>query len=141
TTAITLLDGQDLSVCTQVTGGPKPILRWQFEGVDLPNQTNSCLSIYGISTNRSGNYTFIASNIIGSTSVVVTVTVRQQKPEFDLSPTSQSAIEGLDVKLMAHATAGPFPDYYLLFNETNTPVPYVSFPGFSFPYTPGAMFS
>lgn len=118
------LVGNDVSMCGVVSGSPSRF-QWQFNGFDLPGQTNSCLTLFQITSNHAGAYTLIASNISGmATSAVQNITVRSQAPVFAYGPYDRSAIEGSHVRLDAYALAGPPPTYTLQFNGTNIGVPH-----------------
>ncbi len=67
--------GKPLSV-PMVVSGTSPSYRWVREGVTVPGQTTSTLSIPSADFSDAGNYQLIATNAIGSvTSIVATVVV------------------------------------------------------------------
>jgi hypothetical protein len=134
-----VLAGTDLSYCFGVNGGPVPSLQWRFGGTNLPGQVNRCLTLVGVETNQSGNYTLVASNRVGVSNATLFVSVIHQAPVFDIQPASQATIEGADVSLIARAAAGPPANYYLLFNGTNIPVPYTFSPLLFYPPPPPAV--
>ena len=73
--------GSNLTLCSSFSGAPYPRMQWQFNGTDLPGQTNSCLSLTNLQTNQSGGYTIVASNLVGvATSVVAAITVLNPGP-------------------------------------------------------------
>ena len=126
--SLTVLAGGNASFFASAYGGPPPTLQWRFNGADLPGQTNTTLTLFNVSTNESGPYTVVASNDLGSTSAVATLTVNLQAPVFVVQPQSVTAVAGSLVEFYAVASAGPPPDYYLLWNGTNTAFPAVVSP-------------
>jgi hypothetical protein len=67
--------------CSSVTGGPTPSLQWQFNGVNLAGQSNSCLFLSNLQSNQSGLYRIVASNTVGAfTSAPITLTVIYSPP-------------------------------------------------------------
>jgi len=60
---------------TTVTGTPAPTYRWNYNGTDLPGETNSTLAVSLIGTNQSGLYTVIVSNTVGAATNTAALTV------------------------------------------------------------------
>jgi hypothetical protein len=119
------LVGNDISLCGFFAGSPSRF-QWQFNGSDLPGQTNNCLTLFQITSNAVGAYTLIASNLAGmATSSVQNITVRSQAPAFAYHPYNLSVAEGSNVRMTAHALAGPPATHTLQFNGTNIGVPYI----------------
>src|SRR5207247_658104 len=55
----------DNVVFTVVAGGATPVsYQWQFNGVNLPGETNPTLTLYNVSLDNAGNYTVIVSNLV-----------------------------------------------------------------------------
>jgi photosystem II stability/assembly factor-like uncharacterized protein len=116
--------GTDVSLFAGHSGSPSTI-RWLFNGVEMPGQTNYSLSLLGIMTNQAGLYSFTASNVSGmTTSSVVALTVSYQSPAFVVNPTSHSVVEGTTARLQGYAPAGPPPLYFLQRDGTNVAVPF-----------------
>ena len=65
---------------TATAFGQQPLAwQWRFNGTALPGQTGSTLNLTGVTTNQSGAYTALVTNVLGSaTSAVATLTVRLQ---------------------------------------------------------------
>ncbi len=56
--------------------GSKPLsYQWSFNGVPLPNRTNSSLSLSAVGTNQAGTYAVTITNVLGSTSGSATLTL------------------------------------------------------------------
>ncbi len=58
--------GQSPMFTAHASGVPAPTYQWQFNGVDLVNQTNAQLTLSLTNTNQAGTYSIIASNVVGS---------------------------------------------------------------------------
>lgn len=62
-------------------GGPRPSVQWQWNGTNLPGQTNVALLITNAQTNQSGGYSAVASNAFGIvTSAVSVITIVEPVP-------------------------------------------------------------
>jgi photosystem II stability/assembly factor-like uncharacterized protein len=70
-----LLAGSDVALCATVTGGPEPQLRWRFNGMELPGETNACLALQRIQPESAGLYTLVASNAVGLASTNISLDV------------------------------------------------------------------
>ena len=124
-----MLVGGDITLCANVTGGPRPALQWQFNNTPLPGETNRCLRLISVSTNGAGNYNLVATNDLGVLiTPPITVSVRQQAPVFDYPYyPEQDVVEGGFATFYTHATGGPPPLYFLQQNGTNLPLPYINY--------------
>ncbi len=59
-----------------VDGTPPIALQWQMNGVNLPGQTGSTLTLINVQTNQAGPYYLVASNFLGTNiSMAATLTV------------------------------------------------------------------
>ena len=54
--------------------------QWQFNGTNLPSQTNTSLTIVGVQTNNFGHYTMIAQNAYGRATSAVAVLALDHPP-------------------------------------------------------------
>jgi hypothetical protein len=89
------------------SAGPPAALQWQRDGIDLPGQTNSSIDIHSLSLNDTGDYTIVATNIIGAaTSAVIRVTVVARPPVFGWTPGVSNAVAGSTVVLRCGAIGG-----------------------------------
>ena len=50
-----------------VAGGQLPLsYQWQFNGTNIANATNASLTLTGLTTNQTGNYSVVVTNALGS---------------------------------------------------------------------------
>ena len=113
----TVLAGGNATLIVNASGEPAPAYQWRFNGVDLPGATLSTLALTSVTTNQAGNYTVVASNLLGSvTSRVAIVTVNLQAPMISTQPASRTIDAGGTVTFSVVASGGPLPSYQWLFN-------------------------
>ena len=62
----TVYVGQPATFTVTATGTPPLYYQWLFEGVPLPNQTNSAITIFNAQLTDAGNYSVIVSNAVDS---------------------------------------------------------------------------
>ena len=118
------LVGQNVSLYAAYSGSPS-FVQWRFDGLDLPGETNLTLPLFTITTDQAGEYSFVATNIVGATtSTVTTITVSYQPPAFVTQPSSLSVVEGTTARFSTEASGGPPPAYYLERDGTNVAVPF-----------------
>lgn len=68
--------GATASFTTAYTNGIGPFsFQWQFGNTNLPNATNSSLSLTNVQLNQAGSYSFIVSNSYGSATNTAALTV------------------------------------------------------------------
>ncbi len=61
---------------TVIATGPAPLsYQWQFNGANLPNETNKTLPFIALALTNAGDYTAIVTNLSGGTNSVVTLQV------------------------------------------------------------------
>ena len=60
--------GQSPTFTVAATGVPAPWIQWSLNGADLPDQTNTQLTVNITQTNQSGEYLATASNFVGTAS-------------------------------------------------------------------------
>jgi uncharacterized delta-60 repeat protein len=71
--------GRDFSLSASVECPYRTFFQWQWNGMDIPGETNATLSYVNVPSNLSGTYRIIASNENGSvTSTVASVTIRPE---------------------------------------------------------------
>ena len=95
--------------------------QWQRFGTNIPNATNSSLTITGATANDAGNYTVIVSNAAGSTtSATATLTVGNSTPT--LAPISDSTVNvGVTVNFTNIASDVDAPAQSLAFTLLSAP--------------------
>jgi len=116
----TVDEGTSVTFTVEVAGTPAPTLQWRKDGVDLPGQTSTTLSLSSVTTADAGNYSCVATNAAGTaTSATATLTVNvppppppaDVAPSFTTHPTSQTVTEGANVTFTVEATGTPAPSY------------------------------
>ncbi len=119
------LEGGSIWLYAPFNASPPPAYQWQLNGVDIPGANASSLILTYVTTNQAGEYSLIATNILGAaTSVVARLTVHQQAPAGAwLNLDYLSVPEGSRVVFNAGAQAGPPPTYYLRRDGTNLLLP------------------
>jgi plastocyanin len=118
----TVLAGGNATLIVNASGQPAPTYQWRFNDVDLPGATLSTLTLTSMTTNQAGNYTVLASNLLGSvTSRVAVVTVNLQAPMISTQPASRTIDAGGTVTFSVVASGGPPPSYQWLFNGEALP--------------------
>lgn len=75
-TNTTVVQGNNASFTIGISGTAPLNLQWRLNGNVIPGATSNVLTLASVSTNDAGNYSVIATNIVGSiTSAVATLTV------------------------------------------------------------------
>ncbi|HLP77576.1 MAG TPA: pectinesterase family protein [Candidatus Paceibacterota bacterium] len=70
--------GTTVNLSPLVTGNPVPTYQWQTNGVNIPDATNSTLTLPDVSIDQSGYvYSLIANNAIGAVTNSMTLTVNE----------------------------------------------------------------
>ena len=78
-----VLVGGSTTLSASVIGSAPLFLQWQQNGVDLPNATNSSLTLSAVTTNAAGIYRLFASNTVGTAmSAEATVSVTTSGPSL-----------------------------------------------------------
>jgi hypothetical protein len=114
--------GDNVLLYVSVSGGPIPTIQWRRNGIDLPGETNTYLSMNNVNTNQSGDYAVFATNIYGAvTSAPVHVDVIGTAPVFVAVPGVSNAVAESIVVLRARALGGPPPTYQWRRNGSDLP--------------------
>ncbi|HEY5912439.1 MAG TPA: immunoglobulin domain-containing protein [Verrucomicrobiae bacterium] len=102
------LFGGDTFLNSITVEGPDVTYQWRHDGADLPGQTTALLVVPNITTNETGGYTVVVSNVFGraessvATLTVVPISVTSQ-------PTDRSAYVGESTTFFVDAwKSGPF---------------------------------
>lgn len=73
--------GDTITFTVVATGNPPPTYQWQFNSANLPGETNTSLTLPGVTTNHSGSYLVVVSNSVALTnSQTATLTVNTPAP-------------------------------------------------------------
>ena len=99
--AVSVNYGDSLYLYPSVSGTQPMTFQWSKDGVNLPNATSSYLSLYSVTSANAGKYTITASNLAGTTSASVAVTV---------NPPVAPTITGMPAAL--YYTAGDYLSIY-----------------------------
>ncbi len=92
--------------------GTEPLAyQWQWEGIDLPGETASTLSIDGIVDTDAGEYTVVVQNSVGLTISQPALLSITHPPVITLQPISQVANEG-DTVIFEVSANGTIPFSY-----------------------------
>ena len=86
--------GDDL-VLAVAAGGTAPLFyQWQFNGTNLINQTNAFLALSSATTNYSGNYRVVLTNVFGSATSSVATLIVTFAPFVLTQPTNYTVLAG-----------------------------------------------
>ncbi len=107
--AQTVAAGQRVTLTVAATGTPTPTLQWRKDGADIPGATGATLTLASATASDTGNYTVIATNVLGSfTSSAALVTVGTL-PVFTTQPLAQTVAGGQSVVLTVAVPGTPAP--------------------------------
>jgi alpha-tubulin suppressor-like RCC1 family protein len=84
------------NILFSVTAGGTPTLyyQWSFNGTNLPGSTTSILSLQNVQPPKSGAYSVIVSNSMGTTGATAILTVTPSAPWVSAQPVDQKAVPG-----------------------------------------------
>ena len=82
---------------------PLPSFQWSKAGTDIPGATRSSYQIIGAISSDAGMYNCFISNICGSTSAAISLSVNSSPFIEDIIP-NQSACEGSNISFAFHAS-------------------------------------
>lgn len=83
--------GDSVTFSAAATGDPLPTYQWRLNGTNLTGKTNASFSIGDVQAANAGDYTVMASNIVGQTpSQVATLTVQDRAPVISQQPVTQA---------------------------------------------------
>jgi alpha-tubulin suppressor-like RCC1 family protein len=116
--------GRNFAISPIVTGTAPLAFQWQFNGADIPDATNSALTLSGLTTNNTGAYQLVVTNALGvATSVPVPLTVLDNPTLAFLAPLPPLQTNFQAGKLILNASIlgnGPL-SYQWTFSGTNIP--------------------
>lgn len=93
----TVVEGGTVTFTASATGSPPLTYQWAFNGVPIPSQTNSTLSLANVGFDKAGTYTLTVSNEVGTTSkdlLTLTVTPMPVPPTILVNPQSIMVVTG-----------------------------------------------
>ena len=112
----------DITLFAVSARGTLPLYwQWRFKGANIPNATNSILTLGPLMTNQAGGYSVVITNFVGSvTSQVATLTVQGAPPVITQQLLSQTVYVGSNV-LFTIGTASVLPlSWQWQFNGADT---------------------
>jgi hypothetical protein len=92
-----------------LTYNPPLRYQWQFEGGDIPGETNSTLSFTNVQLSDEGLYTLIASDSVGPVQSQAANLFALVTPAITLAPVTQTVPTGAVVSLSVAGTGNPLP--------------------------------
>lgn len=106
-------------ILESIVSGTEPLtLQWCYSGVPLENETNQYLSFANSQPYHAGDYSLVASNVLGTvTSRVVHLSVESTVPFFTKQPVSQKAVTGETVTFKTEARGAEPILWQWYFNE------------------------
>lgn len=119
--------GNDVTLTANAVGSLPLFWQWRFNENPIAHATNASLSLTSVALDRSGNYSVVVTNALGSaTSQVAVLTVRLfgNPPTITMQPVSQTVYVGSNVTLSVGAT-GNWPFTYQ-WRSNNVPIPYAT---------------
>jgi len=122
--AVTANSDVTFRVVTNVVAQSTNRFQWQFNGADLPGETNSVLLITNVQTYQSGDYAVFVTNISGRVAATfhAQLLVRPQgAPVLTIQPTNQEVLLGSNAVLAAWATGTEPLRYQWTFNGMPLP--------------------
>lgn len=102
--------GGSVTLRATAIGHPAPTLRWSKAGATLPETTGPTLTLTDVTLADAGRYTVTATNVSGTHTASVTLTVRAA-PAIAAGPASQTVFAGDRVTLAAAVTGFPAPTF------------------------------
>ena len=118
-------NGANLTFGATVTGQSPLVYQWLFNGTNLPaggnisGTTSNVLSIAAATTNNSGNYSLIVTNIYGSVTSRVAVLTVGFAPAFSAQPTNLTVLSGGNAVFSATVSGSTPLVYQWRKNSTN----------------------
>ena len=100
--------GDNATLSCSALGGPEVYFQWQFNRLDLSDETNSTLNITNVDASLGGVYTCVVSNSAGNDSDSSSVFIA---PYFVTFPEDVDGVAGSSQSLVCVAEAFPNPMY------------------------------
>jgi hypothetical protein len=108
------------SFMVQAEGLEPLFFRWQLDGTNIVEATNSTLLLTNLSVAHSGRYMLIVSNTLGFVTAEASLLVLDPV-HIDAQPASQTVAPGTTITLSVNATGSPPPIYQWRRNGVNIP--------------------
>lgn len=99
----------DVLLTVQAVATEAFVHQWRFGGIPIPGETNAALLLHGVTTNESGSYSVVVSNLHGTViSSNAQVVVRPPiPPDILVPPRNISVLEGLSATFSLTVTGTP----------------------------------
>ena len=112
--------GQTVEFNVTATGQEPLSYQWQFNGTNLPGETNTLLRLAAVQVAQSGRYQVIVTNSAGAMTAEATLAV-VQAPRILVPPAGQTVDPGATVTFSVAAIGSPPPLYQWRLNGVNIP--------------------
>ena len=113
----TVVQSNNATFIASVSGLPLPTLQWRVNGVDIPNQTNSSLTVSNVQYSQNGDvYSVVASNVAGMATNSANLFVLVP-PAISAQPTNLVVTNTQSATFTVTASGVPPPGYQWFFNS------------------------
>ena len=117
-----LVIDSSLRFSVAVSGSPPLHFQWYLDNAPIPSATNAQFAVERATTNHSGSYSVVASNVFGVTnSFSWHVNIRPQQPFVNMPIPSVTGYMGDSKRLVAEVAGGPQPAVQWQFGGANIP--------------------
>ncbi|MDA1274719.1 MAG: immunoglobulin domain-containing protein [Verrucomicrobia bacterium] len=113
--------GTNVTFRVEATGSAPIRYQWRHNGVDLPGQTNSVLTLSNLAASNSGGYSVAASNAGGTVTGAGGNLVVSAPPTISRQPQSKAVLAGAPVSFEVTVSGTPPLAYQWRFDGTNIP--------------------
>jgi acetyltransferase-like isoleucine patch superfamily enzyme len=110
--------GQSATFSPAVIGTPPLYFQWQMNSNNLGNATNLVLLVENLTTNDTGNYQLVITNVAGSATSSVAVLTVGFGPVITSQPTNQIVLPGQTASFTAAASSASQMRYQWLQNQS-----------------------
>ena len=110
--------GQSAAFSPSAIGTPPLYFQWQMNSNNVGNATNLVLFLDNLTTNDSGNYQLVISNVAGSATSSVAVLTVGFVPTITSQPTNQIVLPGQMASFAVAASSAPQMSYQWLQNQS-----------------------
>ena len=100
--------GEDVTLTCTALGGPEVFFQWQFNGEDIPTETDPILALSSVNASDGGEYSCLTSNTAGNSSASTSVFI---SPYFVTIPQYVFGVAFSSQTLTCVAEAFPSPSY------------------------------